>query len=107
MHSSTPNLRILAVLPPTRTLLPVWRQTDRGPENWRRRRWKSNRPVVANLRITALVRDAGCIQQVDATLPKLNRFIQGGVYGTRETGGGFGGAANRHLAALEGGRVVA
>jgi hypothetical protein len=55
----------------------------------------------------ALVRKTGCIQQVGATLPKLNRFIQGGVYDTRETGGGFGGAADRHLAALEGGRVVA
>jgi galactokinase len=58
-------------------------------------------------KVKATVRVTGCIQQVDATLPKLNRFMQGGVYGTRETGGGFGGAANRHLAALEGGRVIA
>jgi hypothetical protein len=42
-----------------------------------------------------------CIQQVDATLPKLgvhstgrcNTTSEGGVYGTRETGGGFGGVA--------------
>jgi hypothetical protein len=37
-----------------------------------------------------LVREVGCIQQVGATLPKLSG---GGVYGTREEGGGIGGAA--------------
>jgi hypothetical protein len=31
----------------------------------------------------------------------------GGVYGTREAIGGFRGAADRDLAALEGGRIVA
>jgi hypothetical protein len=34
-------------------------------------------------------------------------FSKGGVYGTRKTGQAFRGAADRHVAPLEGGRVVA
>jgi hypothetical protein len=37
----------------------------------------------------------------------MNSFSKGGVYGTRKTGQAFHGAEDRHVAPLEGGRVVA
>jgi hypothetical protein len=37
----------------------------------------------------------------------MNSFSKGGVYGTRKTEQAFHGAADRHVAPLEGGRVVA
>jgi hypothetical protein len=46
-------------------------------------------------------------QLVDATPSDMNHFSKGGVYGTRKTGQAFRGAEERHVAPLEGGRVVA
>ena len=46
-------------------------------------------------------------QPVGATPSDTNSFSKGGVYGTRKTGQAFHGAADRHVAPLEGGRVVA
>jgi hypothetical protein len=46
-------------------------------------------------------------QPVDATPSDMNHFSKGGVYDTRKTGQAFRGAENRHVAPLEGGRVVA
>jgi hypothetical protein len=37
----------------------------------------------------------------------MNHFSKGGVYGTRKTRQAFRGAEDRHVAPLEGGRVVA
>src|SRR3981189_3505312 len=49
----------------------------------------------------------GRSQPVGATPSDMNSFSKGGVYGTRKTGQAFHGAADRHVAPLEGGRVVA
>ena len=49
----------------------------------------------------------GRAQPVDATPSDINSFSKGGVYCTRKTGQAFHGAADRHVAALESGRVVA
>src|ERR1700722_6365679 len=46
-------------------------------------------------------------QPVGATPSDMNSFSKGGVYGTRKTGQAFNGAEDRHVAPLEGGRVVA
>ena len=46
-------------------------------------------------------------QPVDATPSDMNHFSKGGVYETRKTGHAFRGAEDRHVAPLEGGRVVA
>jgi hypothetical protein len=46
---------------------------------------------------------AGRSQPVGATPSDMNSFSKGGVYGTRKTGQAFHGAADRHVAPLEGG----
>jgi hypothetical protein len=52
-------------------------------------------------------RKRGRSQPVGATRSDMNHFSKGGVYGTRKTGQAFRGAEDRHVAPLEGGRVVA
>src|ERR1035438_4018274 len=52
-------------------------------------------------------RETGRSQPVGATPSDMNSFSKGGVYGTRETEQAFHGAEDRHVAPLEGGRVVA
>jgi hypothetical protein len=46
-------------------------------------------------------------QPVGATPSDMNSFSKGGVYGARKTGQALHGAEDRHVAPLEGGRVVA
>jgi hypothetical protein len=46
-------------------------------------------------------------QPVGATPSDMNHLSKGGVYGTRKTGQAFLGAEDRHVAPLEGERVVA
>jgi len=52
-------------------------------------------------------RKTGRSQPVGATPSDMNSFSKGGVYGTRKTGQAFHRAADRHVAPLEVGRVVA
>ena len=54
-----------------------------------------------------LTESEGRSQPVGATPSDMNSFSKGGVYGTRKTGQAFHGAEDRHVAPLEGGRVVA
>jgi hypothetical protein len=49
----------------------------------------------------------GGSQPVGATPSDMNSFSKGGVHCTRKTGQAFRGAEDRHVASLEGGRVVA
>jgi hypothetical protein len=46
-------------------------------------------------------------QWVDATPSNIKLLLKGGVYGPRETGGAFSGAADRAMEPLEGGAVAA
>ena len=56
---------------------------------------------------SASYRNRGRSQVVGATPSDMNSFSKGGVYGTRKTGQALHGAEDRHVAPLEGGRVVA
>jgi hypothetical protein len=49
----------------------------------------------------------GRSQPVDATPSDMNSISKGGGYGTRKTEQAYHGAADRNVAPLEGGRVVA
>ena len=67
-------------------------------------------PQLRDLSIQTIrtgARKVGWSQPVDATPSDMNSFSKGGVYGTRKTGQAFHGAEDRHVAPLEGGRVVA
>jgi len=52
-------------------------------------------------------RKPGRSQPVGATPSDMNSFSKGCVYGTRKTEQAFDGAEDRHVAALEGWRVIA